>query len=123
MRGVKEMTYVPVRFRTFKKMRQLMRTNTAAGNRFIIKEDGTLWHHMPGMRHLKTKKSKRMIERLKKPRRVMPSDLHRLNNLMQYSPPQHKVSDYIMRKFNEARQYDHMGLSDYKTGFTVGGCA
>jgi len=84
--------------------------------RFLVRPDGTMWRRQPGLRHLKSKKSPAKLKRLKRMVRITRDEYRRVSILTGKRPPVPKASDYIMRKFNEAREKKHLGMSDRGTG-------
>jgi len=122
MQGVKNMVHVRVSERNFKLNRRFARRNMAAKKRFLIKPDGTVWHRTPGLRHLKTKKTKRLLQIKRRMLKVTnPKDKIRIGKLLGHRFPRATMADYIMRRFHEARLRKEKGLGDFKIGYVVGG--
>mmetsp|Transcript_17946 Transcript_17946/g.54094 ORF Transcript_17946/g.54094 Transcript_17946/m.54094 type:complete len:273 (+) Transcript_17946:56-874(+) len=116
MNGVKHRPHVRIAKRTYKDWLRGRRRNSAAKKRFLVKADGTIWRRQPGLRHLKSKKSPAKLKRLRKLVRITRDEYKRVQILTGKRPPVPKAADFIMRKFNEAREKKHLGLSDRGIG-------
>jgi len=103
MSGVKRRPHKRISERTHKDWLRMRRRNTAAMKRYLIRPDGTIWRRQAGLRHLVSKKSKAHVVRLRRMVEMQRKDYKRLLQLLGKRPPVKKASDYIMRRFNEAR--------------------
>lgn len=117
MCGVKRRVYVRPSEYTQQDRNRNKAKNSAAKQRFLIREDGTIWRNQAGaFRHLKSKKTPAHLKRLSRMVRVHDKFYKRMLQVLHYRPPSPKASDYIMRKFNEARLKDHLWTSDRGVG-------
>mmetsp|Transcript_50980 Transcript_50980/g.157800 ORF Transcript_50980/g.157800 Transcript_50980/m.157800 type:complete len:249 (+) Transcript_50980:55-801(+) len=116
MFGVQRRPWVRPCKRTAREWRRHNRPNSAAKQRFLIREDGTIWHRQAGLRHLKSKKSKKQVKRLKRMVRVTKDEYKRVSKLLRIKIRKPRADEYIMRKFNEARLTKGLGMSDHGVG-------
>lgn len=108
--------HVEIRHRTYKDWRRGRRRNAAALQRFLFREDGTVWRRQGKSRHLKSKKTPAHLRRLKHMVRVTHKEYRRVRLLTGKKVPIPKAEDFIMRKFNQNRAKHHLGTSDRGIG-------
>eukprot|EP00929_Paragymnodinium_shiwhaense_P021709 TRINITY_DN1408_c0_g2_i1.p1 TRINITY_DN1408_c0_g2~~TRINITY_DN1408_c0_g2_i1.p1 ORF type:complete len:266 (+),score=76.12 TRINITY_DN1408_c0_g2_i1:139-936(+) len=121
MAGVPKRKHVRITERTRTDLRRgiSFKAQKSAKVRFLIKQDGSIWRRQAGLRHLKSKKTPKHLKRLSKLVKVDKKWYTFLQPLLKHKPAKTKVSDLIMRKFNEQRLKKREGLSDRHVGHSL----
>lgn len=98
--------------KTWKDWNRGRRVNKAARVRFLIRPDGTIWRRQPGLRHLISKKSPARLRRLRRMVRVRHVQYKRVQTMLKMKIKRPQAEDFIMRKFNERRLNDGLGMKN-----------